>query len=59
LLEVQPISFAESCKFVKQYHRHHIPPQGHKFSIAVANEEKVVGVVMIGRPLAGSPCNGL
>lgn len=52
MLETQPITFSEACKFVKQYYRHHFPPQGHKFSIAVADQEKVVGVIMVGRPVA-------
>ncbi|MGG1601259.1 XF1762 family protein [Paenibacillus naphthalenovorans] len=58
MLETQPITFDEACEFVKQYHRHHIPPQGHKFSIAVADENKVVGVIMIGRPVARAYDNG-
>lgn len=35
-----------------QHHRHHKPPQGHKFSIAVEHEGKVVGVCIVGRPVA-------
>jgi hypothetical protein len=58
MLELQPISYAEACEFVRQYHRHHPPPQGHKFSIAVADQEKVVGVVMVGRPVARHLDNG-
>lgn len=58
MLETQPITFAEACEFVKQYHRHHFPPQGHKFSIAVADGEKVVGVVIVGRPVARHLDNG-
>jgi hypothetical protein len=38
--------------FVLQWHRHHKPPQGWKFGIAVNNGEKVVGVVMVGRPVS-------
>ncbi|MDA8346963.1 MAG: hypothetical protein M0Z66_16085 [Thermaerobacter sp.] len=35
------------------HHRHHKPPVGHKFSIAVADESgEVRGVAMIGRPVA-------
>lgn len=51
MLELQPVTFAEACDFVAKYHRHHIPPQGHKFSIAVNDGEKIVGVVMVGRPV--------
>ena len=49
---LQPISFREACRFIKEHHRHHRPPQGHKYSIAVNNGEMVVGVVMVGRPVA-------
>jgi len=51
-LAVVPITFAEAAKFVEQHHRHHSPPVGHKFSVAVANERQIVGVAMIGRPVA-------
>lgn len=51
-LELQPISYAEACDFIHQYHRHHLPPQGWKFGIAVNDGEKVVGVITVGRPVA-------
>ena len=51
-MEIQPISYKEACIFVDLYHRHHKPPQGHKFSIAVNDGDEIVGVVMIGRPVA-------
>ena len=57
-LDIQPISFDEACQYVSQYHRHHLSPQGHKFSIALADAEKVVGVVMIGRPVSRHIDNG-
>jgi hypothetical protein len=51
-LALQPITFSEACDFVLRFHRHHKPPQGHKFSIACNDGENVVGVVMVGRPVA-------
>ena len=51
-LELQPITFAHACEFIRQHHRHHPPPQGHRFSIAVNDGEKVVGVAVVGRPVA-------
>jgi len=51
-LIIQPISFTEACTFVKKHHRHHRPPQGWKFGIAVSKGDTVVGVAMIGRPVA-------
>jgi hypothetical protein len=47
-----PVDFDEACAFVTEHHRHHVPPQGHKFSIAAAQGEKVVGVVIVGRPVS-------
>ena len=51
-LSVVPISFGEACEYVRQHHRHHKPPTGHKFSIAAARGAVVVGVAMVGRPVA-------
>jgi hypothetical protein len=52
-LTVVPCDFAEACAFVEATHRHHKPPTGHKFSIAVADESGAVrGVAMIGRPVS-------
>lgn len=51
-LMLQPITYAEACAFIARYHRHHLPPQGWKFGIAVNDGQKVVGVVTVGRPVA-------
>lgn len=51
-LAVTPINFDEACTFVAAHHRHHRPPQGHKFSIAASDGDRVCGVVMVGRPVA-------
>ena len=58
MLELQPITFAEARAFVKRYHRHHRPPVGHKFSIAANDGEKVVGVAIVGRPVARNADDG-
>lgn len=52
MLNLQPITYPEACKFIELHHRHHLPPQGWKFGIAVNDGEKVVGVITIGRPVA-------
>lgn len=57
-LDVVPVSFAQACEFVASEHRHHAPPVGHKFSIGVARGDELVGVVMVGRPVARSYDNG-
>ena len=52
MLRAVPITFAAASAFVRDHHRHHTPPQGHKFSIAVASEVRIVGVVIVGRPVS-------
>lgn len=51
-LELQPITFSEAKEFIRQHHRHHLPPQGWKDGVAVNDGEKVVGVIVLGRPVA-------
>ncbi len=51
-LEIVPCNQAEAKAFVKQFHRHHEPPLGSIFQLAVALGEKVVGVAIVGRPVA-------
>jgi hypothetical protein len=58
VMEVRPITFRAACAFVAELHRHNKPPRGHKFSIGLWNE-KLVGVAMIGRPIARAYDDGL
>ena len=43
---------AEVFAAVAKHHRHHEPPQGHKFSVAVYNAGIRVGVAVVGRPVS-------
>ena len=58
MLMIQPVTYKEACYFIDEYHRHHRAPQGHKYSIAVNDGEKIVGVVTVGRPIARYFDNG-
>ncbi len=58
-LKLQPVSFAEAKAFVEANHRHHQPPQGHLFSIAANDGGRVVGVAIVGRPVARRLQDGL
>ena len=51
-LQLAPISFDDAADFVRRHHRHHTPPVGHKFSIAALDDGELVGVVIVGRPVA-------
>lgn len=55
-----PVDFPTASGFVAEWHRHHRPPVGHKFSLGVADEEGVLrGVAMVGRPVARHYADGL
>ena len=47
-----PIFQKEAKEFIKQHHRHIKPPVGGLFQIAAAKEGRIVGVVIVGRPVA-------
>jgi hypothetical protein len=51
-LVIVPISLDEANAFVTEYHRHHKKVPGAKFCVAVARGETVVGVAIVGRPIA-------
>jgi hypothetical protein len=51
-LDVTPISLGEANAYVTNLHRHHKPVPGAKFCIAASCDEAVVGVVIVGRPVA-------
>lgn len=58
---IRPISFRKAAEYVGKYHRHNKPPVGCKFCISVVDteEEKIVGVAMVGRPIARHFDDGL
>ena len=47
-----PISIREANKFITNFHRHNRPVHGAKFAIGVSYEDKLVGVGILGRPIA-------
>ena len=51
-MKVKHIELKDANAFVEQYHRHHKPVVGHRFSISCVIDEKVCGVAIVGRPVA-------
>ena len=49
---IVPVTLDEANAFVREHHRHHKPVPGAKFCIAVALAGSVVGVAIVGRPIA-------
>jgi len=58
-MDAIPIPLGEANDFVKVHHRHHRAVVGHKFSIAAIHDDKIVGVVIIGRPVSRRRDDGL
>jgi len=51
-MKLCPVTLKTAREFVREHHRHNAPPQGHKFSIGLTVDGKLVGVVIVGRPIA-------
>ena len=51
-MNVTPITLREARHFVDLHHRHHRAPQGGLFAIAASDDGAVVGVVIVGLPVA-------
>jgi hypothetical protein len=51
-IEVLPLTLEEGRNFILAKHRHHAPPQGHKWSTGAYREGKLIGVSCVGRPVA-------
>jgi hypothetical protein len=51
-MRVINLTLADANAFVVEHHRHNKKVQGHKFSIGAVQESSLVGVAIIGRPVA-------
>ena len=47
-----PLTLAQANAYIAEHHRHHKPVQGHRFSLAAIDETGIIGVVVVGRPVA-------
>ena len=52
MLELTPISLKQENVFVDVFHCHHKAVAGHKFSIGCSENGRLVGVVIVGRPIS-------
>lgn len=52
------VELAEANAFVERLHRHHKKVQGHRFSLGALNDNLLVGVAIVGRPVGGANQNG-
>ena len=49
---LKQIELRDANIFIARHHRHHKPVQGHRFSLAAWDEDRLVGVVVVGRPVS-------
>lgn len=47
-----PLRFRDAADFVVAWHRHHDAPLSHKFSLGALAGDTLVGVAIVGRPVA-------
>lgn len=57
-LRIIPLNLDEANELVRKWHRHHKPTLGHKFSIGIAEDERICGAAIVGRPVARRLDNG-
>lgn len=58
-LTIRPITLREANAYVAQNHRHNLPVNGHKWSIACYDGERLCGVAIAGQPIARKLDDGL
>jgi hypothetical protein len=47
-----PLTIKQANALISALHRHHKPVTGHRFSIGLQHEGRLVGAVVVGRPVA-------
>lgn len=51
-LRIVPVTLAQANDFVGRLHRHSKPVTGSKFAVGVMDGDQLVGVAIVGRPVA-------
>ena len=58
-LSTVPLEFEEVNAFILAHHRHHGEVTGHKFSIGATLGNRIVGIAVVGRPVARGRQDGM
>lgn len=58
-LQIERVTLAEANEFVARHHRHHDAVVGHLFSIGCSSAGSIVGVSIVGRPVARGRDDGV
>ena len=57
-MKVTPITLRKANEIVTQWHRHHKPSRGHKFSIGLIKDDVFIGIAICGRPVSRASDDG-
>jgi hypothetical protein len=52
MLRLVPVTRDQAMAYVVEVHRHHGRPLGYRFAVGVADDGRLCGVAMVGRPVA-------
>jgi hypothetical protein len=58
-MRIVPITLKKANEIVTQWHRHHKPSVGHKFSVGLMEGDIYIGIAICGRPVARGSDDGL
>ena len=58
-LEIRPITLRAANAYVAQHHRHNQPTNGHKWSLACYDGDRLCGVAIAGQPIARKLDDGM
>jgi len=57
-MEIIPMTLKQANEFVDRFHRHNKHVTGHKFSLGLTHNGELIGVAIVGRPIARNLDNG-
>ena len=59
MLTIRPITLRAANAYVAEHHRHNLPVNGHKYSVACYDGDRLCGVAIAGQPIARKLDDGL
>lgn len=52
MMKIKPLTLKQANAVIAAWHRHHKPVVGHRYSLGCMNNDVLVGVVIVGRPVS-------
>lgn len=51
-MKIIPLTLKQANDYIQKYHRHHKPTVGHRYSLGASQNGELIGVAVVGRPVA-------